>query len=92
MKFEKIARACGLSKGAVSKYVSLTRAKGLTWPLPPEVDEARLEALLFPTETKPGRCVDPDYFQVHQELKRKGVTLQLLWLGRSLLREARRGA
>ncbi|MET0105085.1 MAG: IS21 family transposase [Sedimenticola sp.] len=79
LSHEKIALACGLSKGAVSKYVSLAQAKGLSWPLPPEVDEARLEALLFPTETKPGRFIEPDYFQIHQELKRKGVTLQLLW-------------
>ena len=52
LSHEKIARACNLSKGAVSKYVSLTQAKGVSWPLPPEVDEVRLEALLFPTETK----------------------------------------
>jgi transposase len=79
LSHQQIAHACGLSKGVISKYVSLTQAKGLRWPLPPEVDEAQLEVLLFPTETKPGRLVTPDYFQVHQELKRKGVTLQLLW-------------
>ena len=75
----KIARACGLSKGAVSNYISLATAKGLTWPLPDGIDEASLEALLFPTKAKPARFVEPDYFQIHQELKRKGVTLQLLW-------------
>ena len=45
LSHEKIARACGLSKGAVSNYVSLARAKSLTWPLPDGIDEARLEAL-----------------------------------------------
>jgi transposase len=79
LSHEKIGRACDLSKGAVSKYVSLAKAKGLSWPLPEGSDQAHLEALLYPAERKPTRFVEPDYFQIHQELKRKGVTLQLLW-------------
>ncbi len=81
LSHEKIARACQFSKGAVSKYVSLAKAKakGLSWPLPEGMDETALEALLFPAEAKPARFVQPDCFQIHQELKRKGVTLQLLW-------------
>ena len=79
LSHEKIAQACQLSKGVVSKYLSLAQAKGLGWPLPEDTDEAALEALLFPAKAKPVRFVEPDYFQVHQELKRKGVTLQLLW-------------
>ena len=79
LSHEKIARACGLSKGAVSKYVSLTAAQEIRWPLPEGFDEARLSALLFPVKATQSRLVEPDYFQIHQELKRKGVTLQLLW-------------
>jgi transposase len=79
LSHERIARACGLSKGVVSKYVSLAHVQGVTWPLPAGTDEARLEALLFPAKTPPARFAEPDYFQVHQELKTKGVTLQLLW-------------
>ena len=54
---------------------------GLTWPLIAELDERVLEQRLFPTKPgKPpnGRMV-PDWATVHQELKRKGVTLFLLW-------------
>lgn len=75
----RIAAACGLSKGVVGKYVSLAQAQGIGWPLPEGVDQARLEALLYPARTPPARFAEPDYFQIHQELKRKGVTLQLLW-------------
>ena len=53
---------------------------GLGWPLPAELDDAALEALLFPHA--PPRAVSyaaPDFALIHQELKRKGVTLQLLW-------------
>lgn len=79
LSHDKIARACGLSKGVVSKYISLTQVAGITWPLPEDADEAALEARLFPAKTLPVRFSPPDYFQVHQALKRKGVTLQLLW-------------
>ena len=34
LRHQKIARAVGLSKGAVNKYVSLAQAQGLAWPLP----------------------------------------------------------
>ena len=79
LSHEKIARAYGLSKGVVSKYVSLAQVAGISWPLPDGTDEAALEAQLFPAKTPPLRFSAPDYFQVHQALKRKGVTLQLLW-------------
>ena len=76
---KKIAQAIGISKGAVAKYLSLSRAQGFEWPLPPEVDDAALEQRLFPVAERPVRLVEPDFGVIHQELKRKGVTLQLLW-------------
>jgi transposase len=80
LSHERIAAATKMSKGAVTKYVQRARGAGLGWPLPPEVDEARLEALLFP-HAAPAveRHAAPDFAHLHQELKRKGVTLQLLW-------------
>jgi len=74
-----IARAVGLSKGAVNKYVSLAQARGLSWPLPEGLDEAGLEALLYPPRAASTRYVEPDHARLHTELRRKGVTLQLLW-------------
>ena len=81
LSHEKIARAVGLSKGAVGKYVSMATAVGITeWPLPDGTDERALEKRLFPPRSKPSsRYVEPDWFEVHQELKRKGVTLLRLW-------------
>jgi len=77
----QIARAVGLSKGAVGKYVSLATGAGISaWPLPDGTDEAALERRLRPAHPdKPLRFIEPDWFVVHQELKKKGVTLQLLW-------------
>ena len=75
----QIARALDVSKGVVSKYLSLAAAQAVTWPLPPGTDEAALGRLLLPTPPSRGRLPDPDYIRIHHELKRKGVTLQLLW-------------
>ena len=38
-----------------------------------------LEGLLFPSVAKPAAFAEPGHFSLHQALKRKGVTLQLLW-------------
>jgi transposase len=76
------AQSLGLAQGTVSKYLSRARAVGLSWPLPPELDDdERLEAFLFPrpydrpTDERPA----PDWAEVHRELCRPDVTLTLLW-------------
>ena len=79
LSHRKIARACGMSKGVVSKYLALAKARGIPWPLPAGWDESELEARLHPALEKPARFVEPDFPVMHQELKRKDVTLQLLW-------------
>jgi len=74
-----IARACGVGLGTVSEYAGRARRAGLAWPLPPDLDDAALEARLF-VPAAPGReRVAPDLVWVHQELKRPAVTLHLLW-------------
>ena len=62
---------------------SLRRAKvaGLSWPLPEGMDERTLEARLFPGAgvPAPAQHAMPDWAHAHTELRRKGVTLSLLW-------------
>lgn len=79
LSHERIAAATGVSKGAVSNYVQRAMQKSLGWPLPENLDEAALERLLFPQVLQQEQYTHADYAYVHQELKRKGVTLQLLW-------------
>ena len=77
---ERIAATTRISKGAVTEYLHRAREAGLGWPLPPELDDAQLEALLFPRAApQVERHAAPDFAHIHQELKRKGVTLMLLW-------------
>jgi len=79
LSHERIAAAAGISKGAVSKYVQRALEKGLGWPLPADLDDGQLESLLFRQSAPREQYAVPDFAHVHQELKRKGVTLQLLW-------------
>ena len=79
LSHEKISRALGISKGAVAKYLSLCTAQSLSWPLPDDLDDVALEQRLFPRVDRRGPWVEPDCPTIHRELKRKGVTLQLLW-------------
>ncbi len=77
----QIARSCGLPVSTVGDYLKRAQDAGLSWPLSEEMTEAQLlEKLLgsaapavAPTKTL------PDWKAIHQELRRKGVTLQLLW-------------
>ena len=76
-----ISISCSVGKSTVSDYVLRASAAGLTWPLPDDIDDAALEHRLFPSATgisKRNRLL-PDWVEVHKELKRKGVTLALLW-------------
>ena len=77
-----IARSTGLARSTVSEYVGRGRAAGLTWPLPAELTDTALEALLFVgAGIAPGtrRKPEPDWAHLHREQRRPGVTLMLLW-------------
>ena len=79
LSHEQIAAALGISKGVVTKYVGLAASAGLDWPTVQGHDEAALERLLLVAPQKPRDHVQPDYGLIHQELRRKGMTLMLLW-------------
>lgn len=66
----QIAASLQISSGVVNKYLSLARAAQVSWPLPAEVDEPKLRAILKPHQKTviPSRH-EPDYPSIHQELK-----------------------
>ncbi|MGB5649371.1 MAG: IS21 family transposase, partial [Sedimenticolaceae bacterium] len=77
----QIAKACGIARPTVGEYLRRAAEAGLAWPLPAGLDEANLERQLFPpTPSLPAQVRgEPDWSLVHRELRRKGVTLFLLW-------------
>ena len=75
-----ISRSVNLSRDTVSKILSRFSEVGLSWPLTSDIDDPKLETLLFPnTQGRPKNCEEPDWNCIHLEYKKKGVTLQLLW-------------
>ncbi len=76
----EIARIINVSPSTVSDYVARAKLAGLSSPLPPGCDDAALERLLFPSsEPSSVQRPAPAWPAVHNELRRKGVTLELLW-------------
>src|SRR5947208_2273423 len=76
----EIAAACSMGVGTVWTYVERAKRAGLSWPLPEELDDAALDKKLYAREyaTAVVRPL-PDLAHLHEELRRPGVTLQLLW-------------
>lgn len=79
-----IARSVNVSSSTVSDCLKRARAAKLSWPLPQGLGDEQLEALLYHStpkispKTKEQRG-EIDWVYIHKELKRKHVTLQLLW-------------
>jgi transposase len=81
MSKRKIAASLGVSPTAAGDCIRRARRFGLGWPLPEEMTDEALESRLYPapaTKAKDQRS-QPDWVRVHRELRRPGVTLQLLW-------------
>ena len=70
---QEIATALGITKGSVTKYCALAATVGLDWDAIEAMSETDLEQRLF------GSAFASTYGRMHQELRRKGVTVMLLW-------------
>jgi transposase len=71
----------GMSRSTVAEHLRRAGVVGITWPVPEGMDDAALERRLFTQssfEAIPTRA-QPDWNCVHKELKRRWVTLLLLW-------------
>lgn len=83
----QIAMSCGCSRNTVQDVLIRCQVAKINWPLPENLSEDKVLAILYPAETPAsdqkkdslvGKAA-PDYKYVHQELARKGVNLKLLW-------------
>lgn len=78
----QIAKSCSIARSTVGEYLRRAEKAGLNWPLPEGIDDSQLDALLFPVAplvSSGAPRVMPDWTQIRKELKKKGVTLFLLW-------------
>ena len=77
----RIAASLGISATAAMECVQRAQRAGLTWPLSEDLSDEALEQRLYPaptSSTEEQRPL-PNWAEIHRELKRPGVTLQLLW-------------
>ncbi len=76
----KISTALGCARSTVREYIERGRAAGISWPLPTELDDDDLLEKHLSNSSRPEKQrPQPDCNYIHQELKKKGVTLALLW-------------
>lgn len=75
-----IATSVKISPSTAAECLLRARAAGIEWPVDPGLDDASLEAKLYPPARPKNHVRVPiDFKYTHRELRRKGVTLQLLW-------------
>jgi len=80
LSYGEIGRSLKISKSVAAKYGSLARAAGVDWDIAQTLSVEELEARLYRAALpRSSHQLAPDFANVHQELKRAGVTLQLLW-------------
>jgi transposase len=84
LSHRQIAAALRIGVGSVSNYLAAFERAGLKYPLPSDLVDIELERLLFPPvppkpKLQPSRFVSPDFLYIHEQLRLKGVTRQLLW-------------
>jgi transposase len=71
--------ALGTSHGTITATLKRARRAGLDWPAVKALSDAQLEALLYPPPPSVGTPrPEPDWPRLHLQLRKKGVTLELL--------------
>src|SRR5437879_1123142 len=79
----QIACSCSIGQSTVHRYLEKAAAVGLSWPLPEDLDDHRLEELLFRSAVgRPSQITrsSPDFAEVRRQLQaHKHLTLQLVW-------------
>lgn len=66
-----------IGKTTVSEVLGRTKKAGITWPI--ELSDKQLMSLLYPPVESKTSPPEPDMEYVFCEMKKKGVTLMLLW-------------
>jgi transposase len=80
LSLRECSRVLGIGKTTIGDIVRNARAAGVDWALAQTLSDEELEARLYRAAVpRSSRHLEPDYALIHQELKRPGVTLQLLW-------------
>ena len=78
----EIAQSLKLSRNTVARTLAKARTCNLTWARieAEDLKEDQIGALLYPPRVDEARYVTPDFETITKELRKTGVTLQMLWM------------
>lgn len=81
LSVRKVALSIKTSHSTVLEYLRKAVENGIGWPVGEGWSEEKLREIFFPVEgeSKSQRKNLPDFEYVMKEMRKKGVTLQLLW-------------
>lgn len=81
LSLRQIHTSTKASIGVVQKTLSKAKALQLSWPLPQDLSDIELERLFYasPSSSQQSKCPTTNWSEIYLELKKKGVTKQLLW-------------
>ncbi|MCE5309046.1 MAG: IS21 family transposase [Acidobacteriales bacterium] len=83
LKQQQIARSCRIAQSTVHQYLKAAASAGMSWPLPPNWDDRRLEEAISGRPRPPAgwhRHLSPDLSVIRQQLQRyRDLTLQSVW-------------
>ncbi|PZX37001.1 transposase [Roseinatronobacter thiooxidans] len=77
----QIAASLAIGRTTLRGYLDRATELGLAWPLPADMSDTDLERCLFHRAYQNTQRIEaqPDWPYIHRELRRKGMTLSLLW-------------
>ncbi len=78
LSLREIGKACSCGKSTVSEILSRAEKAGITWPIDHLSDKQLMSALYPPTDGRTSPP-EPDMEYIFSEMKKKSVTLMLLW-------------
>ena len=79
LNHSQITAGAGVARQTVITTLSRAMALGIDWQTAESLSDKELAAKLFPPAETKLVFKMPDYDYIHQEIRKPGVTLQLLW-------------
>jgi transposase len=77
LSLREIGKACNCGKTTVSEVLGRAAEAKITWPV--DLSDKQLMSLLYPPVEDQDSPLEPDVEYIYSEMKKKAVTLMLLW-------------
>lgn len=80
LSYREIAQSLTISISTISDYLARAKMAEISWPLPEDMTEQELyDRLFLPVPRTAPHRPRPEWECIHKELRKKGMTLRLLW-------------